>query len=128
MKHSVAIGWRAFGAHIVDLGIWFYIVGVIIGFIFSFDFYTNLVLTFLIAIVLSFVSSAVFFALFSITPSEWLWGCKLQIEESSRNRFLSYLMHRLCMKESEYIDYKQTAVKTSIGFILLLLVVGAYCF
>lgn len=126
MENSTTKGWRVLCAHLTDLGIYGYIAGVAIGFFFDFPLYINICLTLIAGLLMSFLCSSAFFAIMGTTPTEWLWGGKLQMENPSKSKFVSYLQHRLCLNNCEYVDSSNSIVKSVIGLLLLLAVVGVY--
>lgn len=126
MDNSTTKGWRILCAHLTDLGIFGYLAGIAIGFFFDFALYINICLTFTAGLLISFLCSAVLFSILGTTPSEWLWGCKLQRADLSQSKFVSYLLHRLCLNNCEYVDSNHSIVKNFIGLLVLLVVASLY--
>lgn len=118
MNRSATIGWRIFFAHLTDLGIWFYIIFFVVGLI-SHNLFIKIILSYIAALLLSFTFSGLWFSRSGFTPSEWLWGCKLQIRDSGGNRFFSYFVHRIYSNGPEYGDDKNSVWKIGIGLIIL---------
>jgi hypothetical protein len=115
MNRSATIGWRIFFAHLTDLGIWFYIIFFVVGLIPSHNLFIRIILPYIAALLLSFTFSALWFSRFGFTPSEWLWGCKLQIRDSGGSRFFSYFVRRIYSNGPEYADDKNSVWKNGIG-------------
>ena len=127
MAFSTTTGWRVFLAHLTDLIFWGYPVGVVVGFFWTASISSLFALTFVIALPLSFLVSARLFAIFGVTPTEWLWGCRLELEDPSRNRFIAYLTRRLCLNDLSFTDHNNSLPKNIAAGALLLLLAGIYC-
>ena len=125
MECSSTKGLRVFAAHLTDFGILSYIAGFAVGML-GYTDTVGKVLTFVIGWLAAVFVSSFLAACVGITPSEWLWGCKFQTEESAKPRFGSYLSSRICMKSSAFEDYKNSTAKIVAGGIVLLAVIGIY--
>ena len=125
MECSSTRGWRVFAAHLTDFGILSYIAGFTAG-VSGCAGTIGKVLTFVSGWLASVLISSVWVAWTGITLSEWLWGCKFRTDESTKSRFCSYLLDRICMKNSAFENYKNSTTKTVVGCVVLLVVIGVY--
>ena len=125
MRNSTTTGWRVLAAHLTDLGLQSYICGFLLAF-----FCPNIpgmkILTFLAGLTVSLIISGVIVAIWGITPSEWLWGCKFNASASHESKFIPYIQCRLHLNDLEFTDYKDSFIKTIIGFILLAAIIVIY--
>ena len=118
-------GWRVFAAHLSDWGFFSYICGGILA-IFTPPTSVVIIFTFLLGLIVSIITSSLLVAIWGITPSEWLWGCKIE-DNTGENKFFSYVKCRLRLNDLEFVDYKSSFAKTLCGVLVLSLIIGFWC-